>query len=58
MSETSTPVTTDHFRYVAERTIQEDSFLRRLKSEARAAGIPPIWISGTGQFHSHIVISL
>jgi predicted O-methyltransferase YrrM len=45
MSEISTPVTTDHFRYLAEHTIREDKFLRSLKAEARAEGIPPIWIS-------------
>ena len=45
MSEISTPVTASHFRYLAEHTTQEDDFLRNLKAEARAAGIPPIWIS-------------
>ncbi len=45
MSEVSTPVTTNHFHYLAERTTQEDDFLARLKAEARANGIPPIWIS-------------
>ena len=45
MSELSTPVTSDLFRYLADRTTQEDNFLLNLKSAARAAGIPPIWIS-------------
>ena len=45
MSELSTTVTSEHFRYLAERTRAEDDFLRALKAEARAAGIPPIWIS-------------
>ena len=45
MSEISTPVTTEHFRYLAERTAQEDDFIRNLKVRARAEGIPPIWIS-------------
>lgn len=45
MSEVSTPVTEDHFRYIAERTVREDTFLRELKAEARAAGMPAIWIS-------------
>lgn len=45
MSETSTPVTAKHFKYVAERTAQDDAFLRDLKAGARAEGIPPIWIS-------------
>ena len=45
MSETSTPVTAKHFRYLAERTTREDDFLRDLKAAARAEKIPPIWIS-------------
>ncbi len=45
MSELSTPVTANHFRYLAARTIQEDDFLRDLKAEARRHGIPPIWIA-------------
>jgi predicted O-methyltransferase YrrM len=45
MSETSTPVTAHHFHYLAERTTQEDTFLRKLKAAARAEEIPPIWIS-------------
>jgi caffeoyl-CoA O-methyltransferase len=45
MSEASTPVTSDYFHYVAAHTTQEDEFLRELKAEARAEGIPPIWIS-------------
>lgn len=44
MSTTSTLVTDAHFRYIAERTIQEDDFLRDLKREAAAAGIPEISI--------------
>lgn len=45
MSATSTAVTNAHFAYVAERTRGEDELLERLKREATAAGIPPIWIS-------------
>jgi caffeoyl-CoA O-methyltransferase len=45
MSEISTPVTTNHFGYLAEHTTREDEFLRDLKADARAEGIPPIWIS-------------
>ena len=45
MSEISSVVTAEHFRYLAERTAQEDDFLRNLKAEARKAGIPAIWIS-------------
>lgn len=45
MSETSSPVTAEHFKYLARRTTQEDVFLRNLKASARTEGIPPIWIS-------------
>ena len=45
MSDTSTAVTPEYFRYVAEHTTGEDSFLRELKSAATAAGMPPIWIA-------------
>ena len=45
MSAESTTVTPEHFRYLAERTTQEDDFLRDLKDAARAAEIPEIWIS-------------
>jgi caffeoyl-CoA O-methyltransferase len=45
MSEKSTPVTAEHFEYLAERTIEDDGFLRDLKAEARTQGIPPVWIS-------------
>jgi caffeoyl-CoA O-methyltransferase len=45
MSEISTPVTAEYFRYLAARTIQEDDFLRDLKTKALNQGIPPIWIS-------------
>ena len=45
MSEISTPVSADHFRYVASHTVQDDKFLSDLKTEARSEGIPPIWIA-------------
>jgi predicted O-methyltransferase YrrM len=45
MSETSSVVTAEHFRYVAERTTREDSFLKELKAAATADGIPSIWIA-------------
>ncbi len=45
MSELSSVVTTEHFRYLAARTIQEDDFLHELKAEARSADIPAIWIA-------------
>ncbi len=45
MSATSTVLTEDHIRYLAERTQGDDDFLRKLKADAKAAGIPAIWIS-------------
>lgn len=45
MSETSTPVTVAHFRYIAAHTVPEDDLLKNLKREAEAAGLPPIWIA-------------
>jgi len=45
MSDTSTLVTPDHFRYVAERTTREDDFFRALKQAAIAEGLPSIWIA-------------
>ena len=45
MSETSSLVTAEHFRYVAERTAREDAFLADLKRAAVAEGIPAIWIA-------------
>lgn len=45
MSERPTLVTDAHFRYLAERTVQEDKLLSDLKAAALAAGIPAIWIA-------------
>jgi caffeoyl-CoA O-methyltransferase len=45
MSESSTRVTQAHFDYIAARTRGDDAFLIELKSAARAAGIPAIWIA-------------
>ena len=45
MSGTSSPVTPEHFAYVAAHTRPEDPFLADLKEAARAADIPPIWIA-------------
>ena len=44
MSAEPTLVTARHVRYLAERTTQEDAFLRDLRTAAREAGIPAIWI--------------
>ena len=45
MSDSSSLVTAEHFRYIAERTASEDALLRDLKKDAVAEGIPPIWIA-------------
>jgi predicted O-methyltransferase YrrM len=45
MSESSSQVSAEHFRYIAERTAREDDFLRDLKHTAAAEGIPSIWIA-------------
>jgi caffeoyl-CoA O-methyltransferase len=45
MSEESSVVTAEHFRYVAARTPGDDAFLKELKEAARAAGIPAISIA-------------
>jgi predicted O-methyltransferase YrrM len=45
MSDQSTLVTAEHFRYIAAHTAAEDEFLRDLKRAATAEGIPSIWIS-------------
>ncbi len=45
MSEVSTEITSEHFRYIAGHTTPEDEFLRQLKQAAVAAGIPAIWIA-------------
>jgi predicted O-methyltransferase YrrM len=44
MSEDSTPVTAAHFRYLAERTTQEDEFLKKLRVAASNHDIPAISI--------------
>jgi caffeoyl-CoA O-methyltransferase len=45
MSELSTEITREHFRYIAGHTTPEDGFLAELKQAAVAAGIPAIWIA-------------
>ena len=45
MSAEATLVTARHFEYLAARTAPEGAFLAELKTAARAAGIPAIWIS-------------
>ena len=58
MSENSTLVTEQHFRYVAARTTGEDAFLRDLKSAASAEGIPPIWIAPEQASFMQILVRL
>ena len=45
MSSEATPVTAQHFAYIAERTAGDDDFLVALKQAAAEAGIPSIWIN-------------
>jgi predicted O-methyltransferase YrrM len=45
MSDVSTLIGSEHFRYIAEHTAREDALLGQLKEAARAEGIPPIWIA-------------
>ena len=45
MSIESTTVTAAHFAYIAARTTPEDEFLRSVRADAEAAGIPPIHIA-------------
>lgn len=45
MSDVSSLVTSEHFRYIAERTVCEDAFLADLKKTAGTEGIPPIWVA-------------
>jgi predicted O-methyltransferase YrrM len=45
MSDVSTLVTAEHFRYVAAHTAPEDAFLAELKAAALAEGIRPIWVA-------------
>ena len=58
MSENATVVTTKHFEYVAQRTVPEDAFLKELKSAARHAGIPAIWIGAAQASFLQILLRL
>ncbi len=58
MSATSTPVTPEHFDYIAARTRPEDAFLRALKQAARSAGFPAIWISPEQASFMQILLKL
>lgn len=58
MSESDTLVTAEHFRYIADRTPREDAFLRKLKAEARKAGMPPIWIGPAQASFMQVLLKL
>jgi caffeoyl-CoA O-methyltransferase len=58
MSETSTLVTSEYFRYIAEHTAREDRFLADLKASATRAGIPSIWIAPEQASFMQIVLRL
>ncbi|MBI5710481.1 MAG: O-methyltransferase [Candidatus Eisenbacteria bacterium] len=45
MSDQSTPVGAEHFRYIAAHTAGDDLFLADLKRAATAGGIPGIWVA-------------
>src|SRR5436309_12864870 len=45
MSDQSTAITAEHFRYIAAHTTPEYDFLRALKRAATPAGIPSTWIA-------------
>ncbi len=45
MSEQSSPVSVEHFEYIAAHTATDDDFLKSLRQGALAAGIPAIAIS-------------
>jgi len=58
MSEVSSLVTPEHFRYIAEHTTREDSFLTDLKRAASAEGIPSIWIAPEQASFMQIMLKL
>ena len=58
MSDRPTLVTDQHFEYVAAHTRGDDAFLDRLKTAARDAGIPPIWVSGEQASLMQILVKL
>jgi caffeoyl-CoA O-methyltransferase len=58
MSEVSSEIRSDHFRYIAEHTTAEDAFLKQLKEAAAAAGIPAIWIAPEQASFMRILLKL
>jgi predicted O-methyltransferase YrrM len=58
MSEVSTEISSELFRYIAAHTIPEDEFLGQLKEAAAAAGIPAIWIAAEQASFMRILLRL
>ena len=58
MSDRPTLVTGQHFEYVAAHTRGDDPFLSGLKTAAREAGIPPIWVSSEQASFMQILLKL
>jgi len=58
MSEIPTLIDERHVRYITEHTIAEDAFLKDLKREAAAAGIPSIWIAPAQAAFMQILLRL
>ena len=58
MSEEATRVTDRHFRYLAERTAQEDEFLAALRQAAREEEIPAIAVSAEQASFMQILLRL
>ncbi len=58
MSEVSSLVTAEHFRYIAQHTTPEDALLADLKRAASAEGIPSIWIAPEQASFMQILLKL
>jgi caffeoyl-CoA O-methyltransferase len=58
MSELQTLIDERHVRYIEEHSLAEDPFLKDLKREAAAAGIPPIWIAPAQARFMQILLKL
>jgi predicted O-methyltransferase YrrM len=58
MSEEATRVTDRHFRYLAERTVQDDEFLAALKRAAQEEAIPAIAVSAEQASFMQILLRL
>ena len=58
MSDESTAITAEHFRYIAERTTGDDAFLVALKEAAKDEDIPAINISPEQASFMQILLKL